>query len=411
MKAIGHSHVYCEMTMEKTANKDYAQWKCEHYSHYFDEISSDRNLTNSGVHTLKSEKYDIDLYVNNIDGADSSLPLLVFFNGAVSNREEKKGPFFSGVSLSNHLGLPSLSFSDPTVDNINELNLAWYAGSSAAPDLRDRIIFLINLFHRITNRKIILLGGSGGGFAALSIVDALMCPTIAIVWNPQTSITLYNQEAVSRYLKLAFKCPVEVDAYTYLSDNNIVHDLCHLRKNNNGRILYLQNRTDWHLKSHALPYANSQNYKITRNNGRWENNLSIYVGDFGVGHVAPSRDVLDKILKIYVENLDLSLPDGYIASEEMDSMSFTFSVDDFDVKVSKGDAEIVISTQINSRYPFKNPLFAFYVMYSGIKEIQEYSKNNTLKIDFRNLGADKLQVQAFVLDDGCRCFKKIELKL
>lgn len=401
------------MTMKKTATKDYTQWKCEHYTHYFDELANSRELTSNGVHTVKNEKYEIDIYTNKINEVDSSLPLLVFFNGAVSNREDKKGPFFSGISISNQLGLPILSFSDPTVDSISELNLAWYAGSSTAPDLRERIILLINLFHRVTNRNIILLGGSGGGFAALSIVDSLTCPTLAIVWNPQTSISLYNQEAVSRYLKLALNCPTDTNAnaYSHLSDNNIIHDLCHHRKNNNSRILYLQNRTDWHLKSHALPYAKSQNYKITKNNGCWENNLYIYLGDFGTGHAAPSREIIDKVIKLYVESLDSSIPDGYIASDEIDSMPFNFSTDDFDIKVTKKDTEIIISTQIKSKYPFKNPLFAFYFMYKGMKNVQEYSKNNTLRIPLQNLNADEIQVQAFILDDGHRCFKRIELKV
>ncbi|WP_413161640.1 hypothetical protein [Aeromonas salmonicida] len=397
--------------MPKSASKDYKQWKCEHHLHTFDKFTKNSKIICNGIHTINDGNYEIDCYVNNIDCFDDSLPLLVFFNGAVSNREEKIGPFFSGLSISNQLRLPSLSFSDPTVDHINELNLAWYAGSFIAPDLREKIISIIDLFHTITKRNVILLGGSGGGFAALSIVDALVCPALAIVWNPQTSISLYDKEAVSRYLKLALNCSVDTDAYQYLSENNILHDLCHLRKKNNSRILYLQNLTDWHLKSHAIPYANSQKYKITRNNGPWENNLSIYLGNFGTGHAAPDRETIDKIINIYINDLDSSIPDGLISSESMDSMPFVFSADDFDVKVTKRNTEFIISTQIKSKYPFQSPLFAFYIIHNGIKDIQPYSKNNTLIIDHRSLKSDVFQVQAFLFDDGYRCVKTLDLNV
>lgn len=398
------------MIMHKKPQKNYTQWKCDHYFHSFDSLINSNTLKNNGIHTVNNGGYEIDLYANNIDCVDDSLPLLVFFNGAVSNREDKTGPFFSGLNISNKLGLPSLSFSDPTVDNIRELNLAWYTGSLTSLDLRERIISIIKIFHCITNRNIILLGGSGGGFAALSIADSLTCPALAIVWNPQTSISLYDKEAVSRYLKLALNCPVETDVYQFLSEKNIVHDLCYFRNNNHSRILYLQNITDWHLKSHALPYANSQNYKIIRNNGHWQDNLSIYLGDFGTGHAAPTRDILDKIITLYAGNLGSSIPDGYIASEEIDSMPFIFSVDDFDITVTNEGFDIIVSTKITSRYPFRNPLFAFYIIHDGIKDIQPYSKNNIIKINPLSLKSKEFQVQAFIFDDGHRCVKTIDLK-
>lgn len=407
---MGYPHIHCEFIMKRNASKDYKQWKCKHFLHNFEDLTSSDILLDNGIHTVNNGDYEIDLYANNIDCVDRSLPLLVFFNGAVSNREEKIGPFFSGLNISNQLKLPSISFSDPSVDTISELNLAWYAGSSNSLDLRTRITSLIEWFHKVTERNIILLGGSGGGFAALSIIDFLKCPTLAIVWNPQTSISLYDKEAVSRYLKLALNSPADVHAYEFLSECNIVHDLCHSRKQSNNRILYLQNRTDWHLKSHTLPFAQSQGYKMIRGNGCWENNLSIYLGDFGKGHAAPSRDTIDKIINLYKEDFYSFVPDGYLSSQETDSMPFAFSIDDFHVKVTRYDTKIIIYTQVSQSYPFKSPLFAFYVLHGEKKDIQAYSKNNTLEIDTTCIESDMFQVQAFLYDDGHRCVKKIDLK-
>lgn len=396
--------------MKRHANKDYKQWKCKHFFHNFDDLTSSSILVDNGVHTVNNGNYEIDFYVNNMDCVDRSLPLLVFFNGAVSNREDKTGPFFSGLNISSQLKLPSLSFSDPSVDTISELNLAWYAGGSNSLDLRERIIYLIEWFHKTTERNIILLGGSGGGFAALSIIDSLKCPALAIVWNPQTSISLYDKEAVSRYLKLALNSPADVHAYDFLSECNIVHDLCHSRKNNNNRILYLQNRTDWHFKSHTLPFAQSQNYKIIRNNGCWENNLSIYLGDFGKGHAAPSRSIIDKIISLYKDNFYSLVPDGYISPQDIDSMPFIFSIDDFNVKITRNDTKIIVRTQVLQSYPFKSPLFAFYVLHGDNKDIQAYSKNNILEIDTTCIDSDSFQVQAFLYDNGHRCVKTIDFK-
>lgn len=211
--------------------------------------------------------------------------------------------------------MPIISISDPSLSISNDCNLAWYAGNKDINHLPETIAYILDSISERLNTKLIVFGGSGGGFATLSITKLMSCKHSSLVWNPQTSITEYNKRFVSIYIRDCLDDPNEnTDMYSLLDQKNIIHDLTKeyskkypLEQNN---ILYLQNLDDrFHIENHLKPFMNGLDieecgkgvYKST-------NGIVFWIDDWGSGHSPPSMDILIKILDgiIYMRsNLDI----------------------------------------------------------------------------------------------------------
>ncbi len=108
----------------------------------------------------------------------------VFFAGAVTNRANRPGPFFSGHTISASQGLPAILIADPTITDHPELSLGWYLGC----DRFDALGAIARLLRRLAARygcRFLLVGGSGGGYAALAIAERLEGCASVLCWNPR----------------------------------------------------------------------------------------------------------------------------------------------------------------------------------------------------------------------------------
>jgi hypothetical protein len=186
----------------------------------------------------------------------------VYFSAAVSGRADKRPPFFSGSGMSDKLGLPAISLSDPGLEGDGKLSLGWYTGH-AGEHMQDTITQLLGGLADRLHRELLLIGGSGAGFAALTYAHRLGRRASALVWNPQTDILDYIRPTVERYLRDQFDDPVDLSlgqARQALSKRLIdagIHHAVRTRPSTGGarRVLYLQNAGDWHLRAHARPYV------------------------------------------------------------------------------------------------------------------------------------------------------------
>jgi hypothetical protein len=207
--------------------------------------------------------------------------------------------------------MPIICVSDPSLSISNDCTLAWYAGNKDIDDLPETIAYILDKISERLSTKLIVFGGSGGGFATLAITKLMSCEHFSLVWNPQTSITEYHKRFVSIYIKNCLDNSYEnTDIYSLLDINNITHDLVkeYSKENSlkNNNILYLQNSDDkFHIENHLKPFMNVLDveecgegiYKST-------NGIVFWIDKWGSGHSPPSLDILIKALNGIVNMKD-----------------------------------------------------------------------------------------------------------
>ncbi|MEC5178786.1 DUF6270 domain-containing protein [Arthrobacter sp. CG_A4] len=226
----------------------------------------------------------------------------VFFSGALTNRAGKLGPYFSGARVAQALGIPFIAFSDPALNLNGDLPLGWYAGSQK-DQLQNSITEILKRFTEKSGRQLLLIGGSGGGFASLMFAHKVGAQASAFVWNPQTSILEYEPTAVMKYLDTAIpdhairdsRALWKEEANAALEESSIEQKL---QLSNAGRVFYLQNSTDWHVTKHLLPYMSENEYSH-KGNGFYSNekNHAVVISEYGNGHAAPPVDVIHAVIQ------------------------------------------------------------------------------------------------------------------
>lgn len=202
-------------------------------------------------------------------------PLLVFLHGAMTARATL--PYLVGVGMSAERHVSRLSISDPSLYLDGDLKLAWYAGSSLQPDLpRDLAKIIAKISSVIEASRVVIIGGSGGGFGAMSI-GAYLDGSIGVVWNPQTNIRRYYKSFVDVY---------ETKAWGGVRSEGLkTADLSKVYASPlKNTIIYLQSATDeFHVTKHLQPF---------RSKLHPTNRFYFYVQKWGEGHIPPPKGQL-----------------------------------------------------------------------------------------------------------------------
>lgn len=291
---------------------DHAAWRVP--EHRWDNIEGFVSATTwtDGIHSIEvPDGPHIDLLINGLARVNedaSALP--IFFNGAVTSRDSKKAPFFSGVRIAANGGFPYIAVSDPSLLLDKSLGLAWYAGNRHAA-YQHLIEKLLSRIHDVTNHELLLVGGSGGGFASLYYGHKLGSRASVLVWNPQTDVLEYNQGFVKNYLAVALgeegsspdlsQSDWKETASTLAIESKVGLDLVSEREDlTPRRIIYLQNADDWHVVAHLVPYLTAFDYSYTGRGGysRSENH-QVWIAQFGAGHAPPSSDAVAKAIDLF----------------------------------------------------------------------------------------------------------------
>ena len=232
---------------------------------------------------------------------EQSTPLLVVLSGAAPVLV--RIPFLSGQSVSKHLNCSKLSISDPSLYLSEKLNLSWYAGNIHQPHLLSDIAGIIKkTAQSLDASRIILLGGSGGGFAAINLASRLPHAT-AIAMNPQTDILRYHPAHVSNYVEEAWF------GNRQLFLRHGVHNLAAALHNSvtKPNVLYLQNENDdFHVKNHLEKFMNElSNFRFELLLEPWED-----------GHTPPPKELIADTVKRVVETASPDLSSlGFIRQE------------------------------------------------------------------------------------------------
>lgn len=216
-------------------------------------------------------------------GSDTTL---VIFSAAVA-RAVTTVPIYSGRGSTAELDANVLMISDPALKRSQKLRLGWYAGSRDHPHAQRDIGRIVTSL--AGDSRIVLFGGSGGGYAALE--QALRLPgATVLVSNPQTNIERYDQLAIDLYLKLAWGrttfdgIPIRrsvVEDYSRPVDANVV---------------YIQNLGDTHhVNEHRRPFLESLHHT---------NRVHLITPSFGDGHIGPGNKCFSELFTLMTSEAD-----------------------------------------------------------------------------------------------------------
>lgn len=296
------------------------QWDKSVFPHQsIDAFLNEMNLPD-GIHQIEIPgQLSIDIWIQGLLSAkkNGSPAILVGLSGAVTNRNNKSAPFFSGLALATEMRLPIISISDPSLALDNEIALSWYAGNKWVIELPKKIAKILDAIGAHFNIPLVIFGGSGAGFAGLALSTLLNTKAKILVWNPQTSISAYHWRPVSKYIATAFpehnQLTENIETKPYnkrseflhklLEETGITHQVSIDQVNDNISLLYLQNRSDTeHVLNHAARFCESSSWRRVGQCSfcTTTGDNAIFFGEWGDGHAYPPRKLLVESIKTLI---------------------------------------------------------------------------------------------------------------
>ncbi len=291
-----------------------SQYFATRWSGQVELYTGDRRLRPvNGVHRIIGDgPTSLDLLFQDFDDSSATAVVLVCFGAAVFGREKEIPPFFSGISIGKSCGLPMIAVADPTVTRANNISLAWYAGNDQSPQLAREIADRLDELADACGARFLLIGGSGGGFAALAVLGLLRTEASAIVWNAQTSISKYHIAYAHRYVLSAFpelsrKARIDrlsaikttpAQLANCLEEAGVLHDLTRVAPTHHHPALFLLNQSDdHHLDRHLKPLLSARQAAWgTPTCARDSSGLVAWTGNWGEGHAPLPAPFIEQLI-------------------------------------------------------------------------------------------------------------------
>lgn len=361
---------------------DSTRWKVpvHDYSSMTNFLSS--GLPSDGITRIGQLNNRVEFLTENL--SPSSLPsatfFLVCFSGAMVNRANMTAPFFFGSSISRKLGFPLLALADPVISNNRNVTLAWYAGAADSTDNPQNIAAVIDLVAKKSGRIPLLIGGSGGGFAALNIMQHITVPTRAVIWNPQTMISAYQPAAVRNYV--AAVCPAwsvddDISPHEIMNNAGIQQDVREAYFKTPSCVLYLQNESDWHVQAHLTPFLA---------HGKWlasstlvqtspDRRVILGTGNWGHGHATPPPHVIESMIEIMTQDGGTTDPMDYAPSSVSRLLEdINIIVPDLSMEINATAilADGKVTVQLTEPVLSGDLTCAFYLMEHGVRAAQRW---------------------------------------
>lgn len=264
--------------------------------HQVSEFSSIANFLKvdkvpAGILTVKSGGLPIDVLVS----PTSSRTTICFFHGAIDPHFTL--PVLSGLGISGGLDANRIFISDPSLILDDDLMLSWYAGNKLQPRLQSDITAILRkVTTSLGSERIIFFGGSGGGFASLYFAHQFKS-SLAVVFNPQTSIRRYSENAVYDFIELAFDEKAGAQDPLGKLPSTVTHDLCDLYGTyTSTQVAYIQNLKDTdHINSHLLPFLRAVHP---------ETEVLLLGKQWRDGHSPPPKELLSRTLNLTASSVD-----------------------------------------------------------------------------------------------------------
>ena len=247
--------------------------------------------------TKYRHSYDVDKHLDSLLIVKDSDSLVVQFHGAV-NRDKVELPRFERLATLSQRSHSSMFFADPGLWLDPEITITWYTGWGNFEPQQDIAEMIIKTANDLGVSNVIIVGDSGGGFAALQ-VSALVPDSVCVTFNPTTTIYNYftsgnvrRTEVQTRYVETVHPEIIQsqrgdfnpkIDWTTGLGDG--VSVLKRYSKNTSNYVIFIQNTNDWHYGQHYLPFLAA---------AARGNNLSRVRGleyEGRKGHFSPSQEL------------------------------------------------------------------------------------------------------------------------
>lgn len=245
-----------------------------------------------------SYRLDPDFSLDFLLSNRASNTLVVSLHGAV-DRSRGSLPRFEWFKSLNATNYSCLFLSDPGLNAHPDLRLGWFLGNNSL-NLHEELAQIIQTIKaKVGASKVILLGLSGGGFAALQI-SRLIHGSTALVFNPRTEIpvvlpdgsiwwTFYfflknvapeiaPAKAQAKYLEDFQKSPMSYRLSARSSFSNPT----------NNKILYYTNVDEPYHLEECIPFKTALHSA---------NDVTFVEYSAGKAHTAPSPDLFQSAIK------------------------------------------------------------------------------------------------------------------
>lgn len=411
-----------------TAAYNVSAWKMPVHQHASIESAMLDGISKDGIHRIViAGGKTLDLCAQGMSllaAREHDKVLLVGLSGAATNRSGKKAPFFAGLGIARGLELPLVAVADPTLALDSDLPLAWYAGSEAVPDLPRHLARVLEGLAGRHQARLIIFGGSGGGYAGLLMATVLECRATVMVWNPQTAIADYVPRFVAQYIEAAF--PGRGDVVSRMSAQAagkqgeylrevldtaaITHDVRGSKLRPGIDLLYLQNQSDWHVARHAVPYLAKGSWRRMGQAAfveQQDKQIGVFFGQWGEGHAAPPKAILEAVLRKLadgepvvdvVQALDAGLP-GLCDSPAHFPWPAAHSCFRLEAsaRVENDQVHATCSVELEP-IETEGVTYAFYLLVDGVRQAKRwYEPRSDAHFDLPN-ATGKLEVVAFARD-------------
>lgn len=266
--------------------------------YYKIEIESSRSTTSMPINTTEPTIWSVDLgqlIPSSLIIDSPGDTLTVYFHGA-TDRNRLSLPRYERVRSFSQINRgPVMYFSDPTLDLDSRAILTWFLGTEEI-NLHRKIAEMISTYaQRRQVRHVMLVGNSGGGFAAMQVASHLHGAGVVSV-NAQINLLDYQPRVTNMALEACFG--KEIVALNSEEQERISAEITYLKRQPCTNLLMVQNTGDQHhYNEHFLPfdrmmrtYSPIADYEVSEK-------------FFGDGHVAPPQDEYVRIVQNRIDRL------------------------------------------------------------------------------------------------------------
>ena len=206
--------------------------------------------------------------------------------------------------------MPAICVADSSLALDPAMTLGWYAGN-ARQETQALLTKVLKGIAARSEKELLLIGGSGGGFAVLYYGYALGARASVLTWNPQTDWLEYDATVARHYLAAAYpeltlpahgSATFKALAGAFLRAHGAAHSVVPIAKaavNVPRRLVYLQNASDWHVMRHARPFMDA--FNLTDAGGGFhltdQPQGMFWFGNWGAGHVAAPKELVEDLLQ------------------------------------------------------------------------------------------------------------------
>lgn len=263
-----------------------------------DFLGSDLNL---GVQAINIGAATLFLYYR----PKASRSLVVHFSGAMPRAPDKHLPYLAGLDLTSDLDCAFLAVDDPALQYADDIALGWHLGTKdfCLQEILPLVIQHVASF--TASENIILTGNSGGGFA--SLLYGSLIPSTIVAINPQTNIARYIKDVYHKYASVCFRWDGSGEPGPSFGDHIVTNLVDRFAKTDLPRGIYLQNKSDWHTKGHAIPFLEAIGGEVSPVD-QTIGDLSFLFGQWGEGHAplpkSPYKEILAEAIRggdIYIK--------------------------------------------------------------------------------------------------------------